>query len=748
MSHIKISISFSGNSKNYVFPIGTITTLGRKGDISLSVDSISSQHLKVGNENGRLWIEDLGSTNGTMVNNEKLAPYQKRYLQTSDEVLLAPGSGVSLKIVADENKEVYAPKSDTSHTSLRSLLAKKSSILIGRSNECDVVLNDNTVSRKHAKVYLQNNEIFVEDLQSANGTFVNQTKIKKATQINASDRLLIGLHAFKIDEKPRDLNKESAIVAKQITKVFDNGYKGLKSTNLEIPYKQMVALMGPSGCGKSTLLKVLNGDSPPTNGQISLFGLDLYENFEFLKQIIGYVPQENIVHKELTVEDSLYYSAKLRLPTDTSNKKIKTIIGEVLSSLNINTEQIRKTKIEQLSGGQRKRVSIATELLTKPKILFLDEPTSPLDPETIEEFLKCLRNLCNEGTTVVMVTHKPEDLNYVDRVVFMGTSGHLVFDGEKNMLLNYFRKQNIIEIYAQLGNEENSITWYKKWNKQSTTDSQEYKKFEAKSIKANAFHQFRWLTQRYFKIKLSNNKNLLLMIFQPILIALLIISVFKELITEVGAGNNGILFLMAIAAIWFGVSNAAKELVSEKAIFKRERMFNLTLNPYIISKLMVLSIISLFQILIFLCLLFFFYSDLESFASTLIFLMLISVASIQFGLLLSAFSKTSEEVMSILPIALMPQIILAGILQPIENGITSFLSTLTLGRWGTEGLARIQDKGLGSDAFMQVLETHLYNESTNLIFNSLSSNLAVIILLTVVMFTVVYKLLNNQTRVG
>jgi ABC transport system ATP-binding/permease protein len=751
MSNIKISISFSGNSKNYAFPIGTSTTLGRNGDITLAVDSISGQHLKIGNENGRLWIEDLGSTNGTAVNGKKIVPNTKIFIHQNDIIEPAPGSGASIVLANSEQANKPITQSEQNIQSLNKLLETKSSILIGRSSECDVVLNDTAVSRKHARVFKVNHEIFVEDLQSTNGTFINQTRIKKATQLTETDKLLIGLNVFKINEKPRVLSKESAITASQVSKIFENGYKGLQTTSLEIPYKQMVALMGPSGCGKSTLMKVLNGDMPPSKGQIKLFGLDLYENFEFLKQIIGYVPQDNIVHNELTVEDSLYYSAKLRLSPDVSQKEINRIISEVLGYLNIDTPQIRKTKIGKLSGGQRKRVSIATELLTKPKILFLDEPTSPLDPETIEEFLKCLRNLCNEGTTVVMVTHKPEDLNYVDRVIFMGTQGHLVFDGEKNMLLQYFNKKTIIEIYALLGNPENSKQWYSKWNTRDNTNSQEHKDFEPKFVAAGAMHQFRWLSQRYLKIKLSNAKNLMLIFFQPILISVLIISVFDSLYEEdvFGAiGNTGILFLMAIAAIWFGVSNAAKEFVSEKAIFKRERMFNLTIKPYIFSKLSVLSLISVVQIVIFLAILFGYYSELNSFGLATCYMMLISITSIQFGLLLSAFSKTSEEVMSILPVALMPQIILAGILQPIQNEFTKLLSYLTIGRWGTEGLARIQDKDDADKPFVSMIEQHLYKDNTGSFLNEFESNVIALMILTVIMFVLVDYLLKKQTKIG
>jgi ABC-type multidrug transport system ATPase subunit len=174
--------------------------------------------------------------------------------------------------------------------------------------------------------------------------------------------------------------------------------------------------MGPSGCGKTTLLKVLNGETPSTEGRVLISGLDLDENYDYVKTLIGYVPQDDIIHRELTVDQTLYYAARLRMgqvdPELMANK-----IEQVLSALKIVDH--RSKPVSKISGGQRKRVSIAVEILTDPLILFLDEPTSPLDPQTIEEFLSILKDLSLNGTTVVMVTHKPEDLLYMDSVIFM-----------------------------------------------------------------------------------------------------------------------------------------------------------------------------------------------------------------------------------------------------------------------------------------------------------------------------------------
>lgn len=735
---MNITISHNGNTSSYYIENNKQLVIGRSnGDIVIPHPAISSKHATLGNDNGKLWIEDHGSTNGTYINQRKLEPHSRRYIQDKDTIHLLPSKAIVIALSSKEEIDTLPPNGNN----LSDLLQKKQRIVIGRSKESDIILNDLSVSRKHAQVYLHQNGVWVEDLNSINGTYINNKRISQPTLLGEKDILYIGLHSFSLHNKPQNLEKGNALVAKQISKVFKNGNVGFHTTDIEIPFRQMVALMGPSGCGKSTLLRALNGDEPPTKGTITMFGLDLHDHYEHLKQMISYVPQEHIVHNDLTVEDSLYYAAKLRLPKQVEEEEIQQRIEDVLRALNIHDAEIKRTKVGNLSGGQKKRVSIAVELITKPKILFLDEPTSPLDPETVEDFLKCIQKLCKEGTTVVMVTHKPEDLAYMDKIIFMGAKGYLTYDGDKDSMLSYFEKKNIIEVYSLLSTEKQSKLWYDRRNHKHSENFSE-KKFYHNPETPDIFHQTYWLTKRYFDIKISNTNNLILIVLQPIIIAFLIVAVFSKITDPLGNGNLGILFLMAVSAIWFGVSNSAKEIVGEKAIFKRERMYNLQIGPYILSKILVLTAISTIQIFIF-CLLLFIKYDLNQFVFTWAFLSLVSLVAVQFGLLLSANTRSTEEVMSILPIALIPQIILAGIIHPIQNDISLFLSYFTIGRWGTEGLGRIQDLGLEIGKFLPLIDLQLYSISDSSITNSLDFNIAALVILFAVMFLMVYSFLIN-----
>lgn len=484
-----------------------------------------------------------------------------------------------------------------------------------------------------------------------------------------------------------------AISANRVTKKFSNGKIGLHETSFEIQSKSLVAILGPSGCGKSTLLKTLNGDSRCSSGTILINGLELNNiNFDYIKRHIGYVPQDDIVHKDLTVEQSLWYSAKLRL-TESDNDFIKNKIEEVLDIFNL--QGIRKNHIGEenvgISGGQRKRLAIAIEILTNPLILLLDEPTSPLDPQTIGEFLKTLKTLANRGTTVVMVTHKPEDLDYMDKVIFMAEGGYMAYYGHKDPkeYLSYFKSYDILEVYSKLV-KNNALEWIEKYKfyNPHPTFIQVGLKNQKPPQSINYITQYYWLTIRYFNIKLNDVKNLLIMLGQAPAIAGLICVIFPTI-------SQIVLFFISISAIWFGTNNAAREIVVEKLIFKRERMINQAIFPYILSKLTVLGIIALVQSFIFIFIIWYNYKNntihLNNPMLTFWWMSVLSLSSTLLGLLLSSLFNKAEKVMSFIPLALIPQIMLAGIIVKIDNVFKELLSYLTLSRWGSEGFAKIQE---------------------------------------------------------
>ena len=731
-----------GNALNLVIGNGDKVTL--KFDNAL----ISRNHLQlIYDEYNNLYLQDLGSTNGTFLNDNKLIEGENYSLKIKDKIELAGKNGIII-IVEDQTFENVAT---ITQTNIIDKLKTKNSITIGRNVECDIVLDSSTVSRQHATFEkLANGSFIIKDLNSLNGTFVNGKKVKGVVEISLNDRIYIGKHQLSLSGKTKDLSNELAISARGIEKTYSNGVKALKKMDLSIPSKSLIAIMGPSGCGKSTLLKTLNGDSPASEGKVYLFDQELLSNYDYLKTQIGYVPQDDIIHQKLTVKQCMFFTAKLRLENSTDSQ-IEDKINSILQDLNI--LHIKHNLISEISGGQRKRVSIAVELLTEPLILFLDEPTSPLDPQTVEDFLNILKKLSEKGTTVIMVTHKPEDLEYMDEVIFMAEGGNIAYYGDSKNYKDYFKVNTAVSVFAQISGDTASF-WVKKYfNPRPLTTSTSTSTQIKSSSTNNSIKQFYWLTRRYYKIKTNDGFNSSMMLLQAPIIAVLICIVFDKITAAVP-------FITALSAIWFGTNNAAREIVSETAIFKRERMFNLNILPYIMSKICVLSFFSIVQSVIFIFILYLKYNSNElMFHDTLtafIWMSFLSIAATFLGLLLSSMLKTAEKVMTVVPIILIPQIMFAGLVTKIEGPIVEFISYLTLSRWGTEGFNDIQNQIVSDitktkvDAIEYLLNQfnkEMYTDLFGDFAGTLKLDFIAISSMVLVMLIFIYIILKNKVEV-
>ena len=683
----------------------SVICIGRDASCDIQIPSqIASRkhaYLKK-NVDGTYLLTDNNSVNGTYINGVLLTG--SKVVKLQDVIKIGDYSFTVQEFLSNK-----VSKKKPKQIDLSAILKTKKSILIGRSPDADFRIRDYKVSKHHARIVNKNNKYYIIDLNSTNGTFVNNKKIKPKAYIplKETDEIRISLKVFKINGETTDLSEYSSIKVHNLTKVYPGGYTAVKPVSFSIPKNSFIALMGPSGCGKSTLMNMLNGSNPATSGSVSIYGLDLIENIDYLKQIMGFVPQDDIVHKNLTVNKALYYAAKLRMIKDTTDKEIEERISEVCDILKITKEQ-RSRFVSNLSGGQRKRVSIAVELLNKPSIIFLDEPTSPLDPETIDGFLKSIRELAHkEGTTVVMVTHKPADLKYVDRVIFMGVKGYTAYYGDEKNLMTYFNVGHIIEVYSKLSDENTAKKWYNNFKVNSASDSLKTTVTNKEKQKVSLLHQFYWLTVRYANLKINDKQNLLILLLQPLVIPLALVFIYGKM-------ELGIIFLMAITSIWFGVSNAAKEIVEEIPIYLRERMYNLKILPYYLSKLTILSIIALIQVAIYITVLAMKYNnptdgELVNIPEIFLFMFYLTFSATLLGLFLSVKFKTSEQVMSIIPIILIPQIIFAGVISEVDSKPKEVLSYFMYGRWGTEGLARIQ-----SDK--EKFKTYPYKKSDTLVY--------------------------------
>ena len=316
-------------------------------------------------------------------------------------------------------------------------------MVLGRDPQCDHVLDYPMVSWRHARITRDGASLFVEDLNSSNGTFVNGERIRERTAVKPGDVVGLGSYRFLLGTdgnfRQRDYRGDLTVEARGIC-VDAVGRRLLEEVSLTIYPSEFVGLMGPSGAGKSTLMNVLNGYSPPRSGQVLINGRSLYRHFDEFRGLIGFVPQDDIIHSELTVREALFYSARLRLPKDFTNRDIHKRIDDVLAQLGlsgIDDVLIGSPTRKGISGGQRKRVNLAMELLTDPSVLFLDEPTSGLSSEDTLIVMQVLRKLADSGKTILLTIHQPslEAFSKLDNVVVVGKdagssdAGRLAFYG-------------------------------------------------------------------------------------------------------------------------------------------------------------------------------------------------------------------------------------------------------------------------------------------------------------------------------
>src|SRR6185312_11174670 len=293
----------------------------------------------------------------------------------------------------------------------------KEKIRVGRAQDNDIHLDGLLISKYHARFIRTARALLIEDAGSTNGVYVNGARVSGRRPVQSEDIIQIGPFVLKADPiigvSVFDTRSETRIDAINITDVVPGSHgatiKLLDGISLTIQPNEFVGLLGPSGAGKSTFMNVLNGMRHTSAGMVLMNSLDLYQHLYSLKQSIGYVPQDDIIHRELSCYTTLYYVARLRLSRDVPAEDLDQIINEVLEVTGLSER--RDTRISRLSGGQRKRVSIAVELITKPSVIFLDEPTSGLDPATEERIMKLFRQIAESGRTVILTTHAMENVH-------------------------------------------------------------------------------------------------------------------------------------------------------------------------------------------------------------------------------------------------------------------------------------------------------------------------------------------------
>ena len=716
-------------------------------DIVITDPDVSGRHCMV-TETATGWIlEDLGSTNGVYVNGTKVVGSCN--ITPEDRITLGqtcrfpwdqfqqpakskpPEFGTRLELSKD------GPISTPSFV-MEKLPVKGDSITIGRHSSCEQVIPEPMVSAKHAKIRWVTNGAILEDLNSSNGTFVNGIRIQEPTLIKTGDIIGLGSYTFTLGGKKLQAeNRKSgfSLEAKNIC-VQVKEKKLIQDVSIKLLPGEFAALMGPSGAGKTTLLNALNGYTPPAKGEVLVNGYDLYDYFDQFRNIIGYVPQDDVIHKELTVFEALWYSARLRLPSDYEDDEIRNRIKDVIKQLGLEgTENVLIGSPEKkgISGGQRKRVNLAMELLTDPKILFLDEPTSGLSSEDTLQVMKLLRKLADSGRTILLTIHQPslEAYRLLDHLVLMAKDanrpepGKLAYFGpaypdaveffnpggvpnlkpgaepSPDEILRGLAKKPAFE-WVQAFRESIHFETYVRCRADKEHKSKESNKIP-QHVPDDPFRQWLVFVSRSVAIKKRDIVNSVILLCQAPVIGLLVAMVLGEKSSEKPTQENWLeatgaaatsIFMMAMSALWFGASNAVREIVGEWAVYRRERMVNLGLFAYVASKFTILGALCSMQCIALIGIITFFCGMKAGFISHIGIVFLTSIIGVGIGLVLSSLAKTTEVAIAALPIVLLALFILGGMIQPVHrmNGFMQLASNLDPARWAFEGLMVIENK--------------------------------------------------------
>nr|WP_208828045.1 FHA domain-containing protein [Streptomyces ficellus] len=584
---------------------------------------------------------------------------------------------------------------------------------IGRALENELVVSDLQVSRHHAEFHATPDGRFeIRDLGSHNGTYVNGQPLAKSGSalIGPNDIVGVGHSTFRLvgDRLEEFVDTgEVSFSARHLTVTVDGGKQILKDVSFGVPEKSLVAVIGPSGSGKSTLLKALTGYRPANQGDVLYDNRNLYKQFAELRQRIGLVPQDDILHKELTVRTALKYAAKLRFPADTTAQEREARIDEVLRELKLDIHKTKK--ITALSGGQRKRVSVALELLTKPSLIFLDEPTSGLDPGMDRDVMQLLRGLADDGRTVLVVTHSVAELALCDKLLVMAPGGSVAYFGPPEEALNFFGYDTWADVFSAFENYRD-YDWAGRWK-----GSQHYQMYAAdldavapQSVEMPSAQAMRppkpqgwgaqlWtLIRRYVSVIASDKGFMALMVILPAVLGVVSTLISSDYgLRPSPRGTNGsaatILLILAVGACFAGAANSVRELIKERVIYERERATGLSRSAYLMSKVIVLGLITVIQGAI-IGGIGFGMRDVPDegllFGSSLVRLelslpiMALGFTSMMFGLIISSLVKTAEKTMPLLVMFAIIQVVFTGCLFTLHGqvGVNEF-SYLMPSRW-------------------------------------------------------------------
>jgi ABC-type multidrug transport system ATPase subunit/ABC-type multidrug transport system permease subunit len=499
---------------------------------------------------------------------------------------------------------------------------------------------------------------------------------------------------------PRGLEIE----ARSVGHVLRNGRRVLDAVSLTIRPGELVAIVGASGSGKSTLLDALAGVRPAAEGVVLYDGADSARNRDVFRSAVGYVPQDDIIHRDLPLRTTVRYAAQLRLPSATTAAEIDVIVDETLDELGLAGRG--DVRVDRLSGGQRKRASIAVELLTRPSAFFLDEPTSGLDPATARGLMRTLRGLADRGATVVVTTHNTDDLRACDRVAFLTGAGELAYEGTVDSALSHFGVDDLTSIYESLSGSADGRTPRGRHVSIRRADDRAVARPPLGTMprgSAGPLRQWQVLTRRNIDVLRSNRLTLAVMFGSPALVIAMFLVLF-----DAGSFDRGhpdpsaaimTAFWTAFAGFFFGLTCGLLQVCTEISVIRRERFVGLSVRPYLLAKMAVLIpvlgaiitvMVTVLSVLGRLPAL-----SARTTGALVVTLLLEAVAALALGLLASAAVADPSHATLALPMLSFPAVLFAGAMVPVDAMAAAgrAISVVTPNRWAFEAVGRHLDLG-------------------------------------------------------
>jgi ABC-type multidrug transport system ATPase subunit len=613
---------------------------------------------------------------------------------------------------------------------------EKNELMIGRDPSNDVILDYPVISRYHAQIERIGQRYRVKDLNSSNGTFVNNDRISEEVWLQDGDSIRVGPYRFVLGQDELAQYDESGgvhIEAVGLNKWVRKDLNILQNISLVFEPREFIVIVGQSGGGKSTLVDAISGYRPATHGRVFVNGVDAYKHFDAIRDNIGYVPQKDIIHMELSVYQAMDYAAKLRMPPDTSAQERHKRIMEVLDDLDLTHR--KDVRISGLSGGQQKRVSIGVELLTKPGLFFLDEATTGLDPGTETSLMQIMRRLADQGRTILLVTHATKNVMLADKVVFLARGGYMAWFGPPEGALQYFDQYRteeerraggtleFDEIYAKLDNPAlgSAQEWAERYQKSPAYQRYIYQPLSAalrgqasgapalstparksrRRRQVSSLRQFFILSARNFRVIIGDRLNLFLLLATAPLVSMMILLLSRVMGSQVFDYLNGdifmigrTLFLVTVFGVMIGAIAEMREFSKENEIYKRERMVSLKLFPYVVSKVWVAGIIAFYHAIWYVVIYYIAFDVPGGIIEFLIFyvtMALATLAGMMLGLFASVLAPNSNAVPLLVILLLIPQFVLGGPLLPMPRAVKATTST----SWAFEAI--MAATGVGSD---------------------------------------------------